>query len=161
MKFDQRCTIPVSRAELWLFLSNLPAVAACVPGYEEITDLGNEQYSGRLRVKIGPIQLRLAGTMTVMERDAENFRIVAKVQAKEQRVGGGIDVLADMLLTELTQDATEIVIQAETRILGKLGEFGESLIRKQTDTVIATFAKNVTTQFQNSDPGLEPHPEPR
>ena len=151
MKFDQRCTIPVPRAELWLFLSDLPAVAACVPGYEEITELGNEQYAGRLRVKIGPIQLRLSGTMTVTERDALNFRIVAKVQAKEQRVGGGVDVLADMLLTAVAQDATEIVIQAETRILGKLGEFGESLIRKQTDSVIAAFARNVTAQFQDSD----------
>lgn len=160
MKFDQRCTIPVPRAELWLFLSDLPAVAACVPGYEEITALGNEQYSGRLRVKIGPIHLRLNGTMTVMERDAANYRIAAKVQAKEQRVGGGIDVVADMLLAELTADATEIVIHAETRILGKLGEFGKSLIRKQTDTVIAAFAKNVTAQFQNANPSLEPHSEP-
>ena len=160
MKFDRRCRIPVSRAELWLFLSDLPAVAACVPGYEEITELGNEQYAGRLRVKIGPIQLRLAGTMTVMERDAQNYRIVAKVQAKEQRVGGGVDVLADMLLAEATGDATEIVIQAETRILGKLGEFGESLIRKQTDGVIAAFAKNVTARFRDSETSPDSDSEP-
>jgi hypothetical protein len=52
-----------------------------------------------------------------------------------------------MTLLESGPSATELIIQGQVRFLGKLGEFGEPIIRKQADAVAATFVRNVVAHF--------------
>jgi carbon monoxide dehydrogenase subunit G len=147
VNFEQRCTIPAAREELWDFLLDLPQMARCVPGAEEVVAAGGGEYTGRLRVKIGPIQLALQGAMKILERDREHWKAVARAEAKDRRVGGGANITGNMTLLESGPAATELIIQGQVRFLGKLGEFGEPIIRKQADAVAATFAQNVAAHF--------------
>ena len=147
MNFEQRCTIPAAREELWDFLLDLPQMARCVPGAEEVVAAGDGEYTGRLRVKIGPIQLALQGAMKILERDREHWKAVARAEAKDRRVGGGANITGNMTLLESGPSATELIIQGQVRFLGKLGEFGEPIIRKQADAVAATFMRNVMAHF--------------
>ena len=147
MNFEQRCTIPAAREELWDFLLDLPQLARCVPGAEEVVAAGDGEYTGRLRVKIGPIQLALQGAMKILERDREHWKAVARAEAKDRRVGGGANITGNMTLLESGSSATELIIQGQVRFLGKLGEFGEPIIRKQADAVAATFMRNVMAHF--------------
>ena len=147
MNFEQRCTIPAAREELWDFLLDLPQLARCVPGAEEVVAAGDGEYTGRLRVKIGPIQLALQGAMKILERDREHWKAVARAEAKDRRVGGGANITGNMTLLESGPSATELIIQGQVRFLGKLGEFGEPIIRKQADAVAATFVRNVMAHF--------------
>lgn len=147
MNFEQRCTIPAAREELWDFLLDLPQLARCVPGAEEVVATGDGEYTGRLRVKIGPIQLALQGAMKILERDREHWKAVARAEAKDRRVGGGANITGNMTLLESGPSATELIIQGQVRFLGKLGEFGEPIIRKQADAVAATFVRNVMAHF--------------
>jgi uncharacterized protein len=158
MNFEKRCTIPVARQQLWDFLMDVPRMATCVPGLEEVTAVGDDQYQGRLRFKLGPISLNLQGLVAIKERDQDNWRAVAKAEAKDRRVGGGTDVTATMTLLEQAPAATELVIAAQARFMGKLGEFGEPIIRKQTDTTIAAFARNVAARFQEAQQAAIPGP---
>jgi carbon monoxide dehydrogenase subunit G len=156
MNFEKRCTIPVARQQLWDFLMDVPTMAACVPGVEEVKAVADDQYQGRLRVKLGPISLNLQGSVAIKERDQDNWRAVAKAEAKDRRIGGGTDLTATMTLVEKNPALTELVIAAQARFMGKLGEFGEPIIRKQTDTTIAAFARNVAARF--AQPQVAPTP---
>ncbi len=148
MNFEQRCVIPVAPAELWRFLMDVPQMATCVPGVENVTADGNDQYRGALKVKLGPIHVTLQGTMTIQERDERNWRAVGRAEGNDRRIGGGAKVTATMSLVENAPNQTEMVVQTEVRFLGKLGEFGEPLIRKQADATVAAFARNVAARFQ-------------
>ena len=55
-----------------------------------------------------------------------------------------------MTLLESGPSATELIIQGQVRFLGKLGEFGEPIIRKQADAVAATFVRNVAAHFEGA-----------
>jgi uncharacterized protein len=147
VNFEHRCIIPAAREELWDFLLDLPRMARCVPGAEQVVAAGDGEYTGRLRVKIGPIQLALQGAMKILERDREHWKAVARAEAKDRRVGSGANITGNMTLLESGPSATELVIQGQVRFLGKLGEFGEPIIRKQADAVAATFVRNVMVHF--------------
>ncbi len=149
MNFAHRCTIPVARGVLWQFLMDVPQMASCVPGVESVTDNGEGQYNGRMRVKVGPIHLTLQGVLTIQERDQQQWRALARAEANDRRVGGGVHVTAHMTLIESGPAATELAIQAQARLLGKLGEFGQPVIRKQADTIIAEFAHNVAARLHS------------
>jgi len=152
MNFEQRLLIPASPAELWRFLMDVPQMATCVPGVENVVAEGDDHYKGVLKVKLGPINLALNGTMTIQERDEQNWRAVGRAEAADRRVGGGTRVNATMNLIEKAPGQTEMVVQAEVRFLGKLGEFGEPLIRKQADATVAAFARNVAAHFAAAAP---------
>jgi uncharacterized protein len=143
MEFEHRCTIPVPRATLWNFLLDVPRMATCVPGVESITNSGDDTYDGQMRVKFGPIHLTLQGTMTIETRDQEQWLVVARSEANDRRVGGGVHINTRLLLLESAPAVTELVVQTQARLLGKLGEFGQPVIRKQADTILAGFARNL------------------
>lgn len=150
MNFEQRCTIPVAREALWQFLMDVPQMAVCVPGVESVTASSDGQYAGRMRVKVGPIHLTLQGVMTIHERDQQQWQAVARAEANDRRIGGGVYLTAHMTLVESTPAATELAIQAQARLLGKLGEFGQPVIRRQADAIIAEFARNVAARFHSA-----------
>jgi carbon monoxide dehydrogenase subunit G len=148
MNFEQRCVIPVAPSELWRFLMDVPQMATCVPGVENVIAEGDDQYRGALKVRLGPIHVTLGGTMIIQERDERNWRAVGRAEGNDRRIGGGAKVTATMSLVEKAPNETEMVVQAEVRFLGKLGEFGEPLIRKQADATVAAFARNVAARFE-------------
>jgi carbon monoxide dehydrogenase subunit G len=150
VNFAHRCTIPVAREALWQFLMDVPQMATCVPGVESITPSGDDQYNGRMRVKVGPIHLTLQGVLTIQERDPQQWLAVARAEANDRRVGGGVHLTAHMTLVESGPAATELDVQTQARFLGKLGEFGQPVIRKQADAIIAEFARNVAARFHNA-----------
>ena len=54
----------------WAVLNDIKRVAACVPGAELTEVLGDDQYKGRIAVRLGPVALQFAGTVAFRERDA-------------------------------------------------------------------------------------------
>lgn len=148
MNFEQQCLIPAPREQLWDFLMDVPAVAACVPGVQRVTPQDDGKYAGEMRVRVGPIGLTLQGVMSIQERDQQNWKASMHGEATDRRVGGGLNATAHMSLEERGDAETQLVIHAEARLLGKLGEFGQPLIRKKADAMMAEFARNVAQHFQ-------------
>lgn len=149
MNFEHRCTVPVGRETLWNFLMDIPHMAVCVPGTSDVAakEGEKEEYTGRMRVTVGPIGLTLQGVMTIEERDPQTWRIMAHAEAYDRRVGGGVFLNAHISLSENGSDETELTIASEARLMGKLGEFGQPIIRRKADTIVAGFAKNVAARF--------------
>ena len=148
MNLEQRYTVPASRARLWDFLMDVPAVTRCVPGVESMTPRSDDEFEGHLRLKVGPISLRFEGVVTVVGRDQANWQAALKAEAKDRKVGGGVHATSRLTLQEKASQETEILIQTELRFLGKIGEFGQPVIRRKADEVTAQFVRNLTTALE-------------
>jgi carbon monoxide dehydrogenase subunit G len=57
---------------------------------------------------------------------------------------------------ECSPSTTEVILSGQVRFLGKLGEFGEPLIRKRAEIMVAEFARNVAARFMPAAPALAP-----
>ena len=142
MTFTQECVIPVERERLWDFLMDVPKVGRCVPGVETVEPVNGGAYRGGLKVQVGPIRLALEGTITVEEADGAAGRARMRAEANDRRLGGGIR--ARMSLTLSPADAgTRVQIDTDLAILGKIGEFGQPVIRKKADAILEEFVRNV------------------
>lgn len=148
MNIEQRATIAVGREELWEFLMDVPKVATCIPGVESVTPQGDDKYTGQMKVRVGPISLTFQGVVTLEERDKENWRATLRAEGNDRRVGGGVDTTAQMTLIEKGPAETELVVQSDARLLGKIGEFGQPLIRKKADDMMKQFVGCVASKFQ-------------
>jgi carbon monoxide dehydrogenase subunit G len=140
--FTQECVIPVDRERLWDFMMEVPRVARCVPGVEAVEAVDTGAYRGSLKVQVGPIRLALEGIITVEERDRNAWRARMRAEANDRRLGGGIRARLGLTLAP-GAGGTHLKIDTELAILGKIGEFGQPVIKKKADTLLAEFARNL------------------
>jgi carbon monoxide dehydrogenase subunit G len=151
MIIDQNVTIPAPPARVWDFMMDVPAVSTCVPGVVEVTQTAVDVYSGILGVKIGPIGVRLEGRVTLVEQDRENWQARMDVEATDRRIRGAVNAKAWMKLTPREDGQTDLAIHTDASIFGKLGQFGQAVMRKKADQIVAEFAANMSRKLSEPE----------
>jgi hypothetical protein len=143
LKFQNECVIPVPSRKLWDFLTDIPSVARCLPGVEEVKPMEEGKYAGTIMLKMGVVKLRLAGNITIEVMDAEHYVATMGVQAADERISGLIQGKLSMTLQELGPNETKLVAETDVNLFGKIGEFGQPLIKKKADQMMNEFASTV------------------
>jgi uncharacterized protein len=147
MKFAQSCIINADRETVWDFLMNIENVATCLDGVEAIHPIDADHYEGTLRVRVGPVALSFQGTVHVESRDRDQWHGVVRAEAKDRRVGGAVRAHMDMNLIAKSPTQTEMHVELDAHILGKIGEYGQPVIRKKTDSMLQAFAAQVSKRL--------------
>jgi carbon monoxide dehydrogenase subunit G len=147
VKFNQSAQIPVDREPLWDFLMDVPRVAKSLPGVESVKKIDDSTYEGALKVRVGPISLNLQGKIIVEEQDRENWRATLRAEAKDRMAAGAVSGKTSMILKELGTGESELVVETDVNILGKIGEFGQPIIRKKADSMLKEFVENIKKQL--------------
>jgi uncharacterized protein len=147
LKFSQSAQIPVAREPLWEFLMDVPKVAQSLPGVESVSKIDDTTYDGALKVRVGPIALNLLGKIIVEEQDKENWRATLRAEANDRRAAGAVKGKTTMMLKALDSNQTELVVETDVNILGKIGEFGQPIIRKKADSMLKEFVENIKKQL--------------
>lgn len=140
MRLEHGMRVRASRERAWELLMDVPRVARCIPGSEEVAPAGPDRYRGAVRVSVGPVRLRLQGEITVVERDEAVGRATMRVDAKDPAVGG--NVRADLHVEIREQgDMTDVKLVTEATLAGRIGDLGQPLIRRQADRIVADLAR--------------------
>ncbi|HBA40855.1 MAG: hypothetical protein A2W10_11260 [Deltaproteobacteria bacterium RBG_16_55_12] len=147
MKFNQRAVIPMAREPLWDFLMDVPKVARSLPGVETVSQIDDTTYQGTLKVRVGPISLNLQGKIIMEQRDRGSWRAALRAEASDRMVAGAVKGKTTMELKEIGPKETELLVETDVNILGKIGEFGQPIIRKKADQMLQEFVENIKKQL--------------
>src|SRR5688572_26116108 len=79
---EHRITVPVLAVQAWEGLLEVERIAPCMPG-ATVESFDGETIEGRVKVKVGPIQVGYAGTARFVEKDAASHRAVIEASARE------------------------------------------------------------------------------
>ncbi|HLB44718.1 MAG TPA: SRPBCC family protein [Candidatus Limnocylindrales bacterium] len=150
MIIDQNVTITAPPEKVWDFMMDVPSVSTCVPGVEEVTEVSPDVYRGVIGIKIGPISLKLQGRVTLVGQDRENWQARMDVEATDWKIPGNVSAKAAMKLAPRDDGQTDVAIHTDAAILGKLGQFGQAVIRKKADQIVAEFAANISRRLSES-----------
>jgi len=149
MKLENRCVVPADRGTTWALVMDIPRVATCVPGIENVTVEEADCFQAVMKVRVGPISLNLAGTIRVLERDEDKGEAHFLVEASDRRVGGGVRTNITMQLDAQADNQTELIIVSDTNFMGRLGELGQPIIRRKANTTMQDFARNLAQRVSN------------
>ncbi|MFN8532133.1 MAG: SRPBCC family protein [Dehalococcoidia bacterium] len=150
MKFEYAVQVPATPDVARRFILDVPAVAACLPGVERVEPDGEGRYRGAMKVKVGPISLTLAGLVAEERRDEAAGVSSWRAEAADRRVGGSVRATLDLEVVPHGETASEIRIRSDAQLLGKLGEFGQPLIRKKADQIFAEFGESLRKRLSES-----------
>ena len=160
MIIDQNVTIPAPPEKVWDFMMDVPQVSTCVPGVESVEEIADDKYAGVIGMKIGPIALHMKGQVTLVEQNRDDWTARMDVEATDRRIPGNVNAKAFMQLTPREDGQTDLAIHTEASILGKLGQFGQAVMKKKADQIVAEFARNMAIKLSEpADANLAPDPE--
>ena len=87
MKIEKSLSVPTSVDELWDLLMDIPRVGRCLPGVVQVTALDDGKFQGEMRIRVGPVSLNIAGTISLVEQDRERRRASLRVEGSDRRLG--------------------------------------------------------------------------
>ena len=159
MKFEHKATIAAPIDQVWKFLLDVPSVATCAPGVDSVEALGDDKYRGTLKVQVGPIKLALQGDVSIVSKDEAARTATMRADAADRRAGGAVKAVLNMALSEVP-GGTELRMETDAQIMGRIGEFGQPIIRKKAEQTMNEFSANLQKAIaQRAGAGSRP-PEP-
>jgi carbon monoxide dehydrogenase subunit G len=133
--------VPASQAETWKALNDIDVLQRCTPGCESMEQVSDSQYQLMMRAKIGPVNAKFKGLMTLQDVNApQSYRLVFEGQGG---VAGFAKGQAAVDLAPEGDESTRLSYSVKAMVGGKLAQLGARLI----DGVARKLADEFFTKF--------------
>jgi carbon monoxide dehydrogenase subunit G len=148
MKFQHQVLVLASTEWLWEFVTDIPQVAMCIPWMEDIEKIDEQRYKSVINIRVGPISLAMDSLLIIEEINPGEFRGSFRAEISDRRAVGTVHMKMYISLDAKTENQTMLIIDTDAIIAGKLGEFGQSILRRKADSLMDIFAKNIAKKAE-------------
>lgn len=150
MQLEHHFTVPVPADKAWDVLLDVERIAPCMPG-ATVQSFDGETVDGRVKVKVGPIQVTYAGTAKFVQKDAEARRAVIEANAKEARGAGTAAATITTVLID-TGGTTDVTVTTDLQITGKPAQFGRGVMVEVGNKLLGQFADCLAAELGGGPP---------
>ena len=138
MQLEHSFTVPVGVDQAWAVLLDIERVAPCMPG-AALDTVDGDEFTGSVKVELGPIGLTYKGKASFVEKDEAAHRAVIDAQGKDARGNGTAS--AKVTATLHPQDGgTRVEVVTDLDITGKPAQFGRGVMVDVGNKLIGQFA---------------------
>jgi len=145
MELEHSFSVPVPEERAWEVLLDVERVAPCMPG-ATLDSVNGDEIKGRIKVKVGPIQMTYAGTAKFTERDPAAHVITLEAAGKETRGAGTASATVRSKL-EGEGDQTHVTVHTSLNVTGKPAQFGRGVLTEVGGRLIGIFADNLAAML--------------
>jgi uncharacterized protein len=149
MQLEHTFTVPRPASEAFAVLRDIERIAPCMPG-ASIDSVDGEEFSGKVKVKVGPMQVTYSGTARFVEVDEDNFRGVIEASGKEMRGSGTAKATFTATLVE-RGDETEVKVVSDLAITGRPAQFGRGVMADVGEKLIGQFADCLSSELARDE----------
>ena len=131
----------------WQVLSDVQALATCMPGASITEKIDDTHFKGQVKVKVGPASANFGGDIELKGVDAAAYQIQMLGKGADK---GGSSASMDLTASLVAVDATscKLVGKAEVTVTGKFAQFGGRMMNSVSDMILGQFAQNFSNRAQ-------------
>jgi carbon monoxide dehydrogenase subunit G len=145
MELTHSFTVPVGVEQAFEVLTDIERVAPCMPG-ATIDSVDGDQFKGRVKVKVGPMQITYRGKAQYKELDAGQYRAVIDARGQETRGSGTANATVIASLTD-KGDETEVTVVTNLSVTGRPAQFGRGVMNEVGAKLLGQFADCLSQQL--------------
>ncbi len=142
VQLDKRYPVQATLAQAWAVLSDVHAVARCMPGAQITEQLDATHYKGTVKSKVGPAVVQFGGDIEVLalEPATHSMQMLGKGADKS---GSSASMNLKAQVEAGDSPGTSVLAGVATIVVsGKLAQFGSRLLVPVSDAMLAQFADN-------------------
>jgi hypothetical protein len=144
--------------KVWAFFGDIPQVASCLPGTELTENLGDDKYSGRVAIRMGPVRLQFGGTARITERDEAAHRIVVDAAGSEARGRGQASMVVTATLANAGHGGTKVAVAQDLQLAGAAAQYGRGMISDVSAVLMSDFSRNLASRISGNAAGAAAAP---
>lgn len=149
MQLEHTFTVPADIEQAWQVLLDIERIAPCLPGAVIDTVDGND-FTGTVKVRLGPIGLTYKGKATFVEKDEVAHRTVIDARGKDARGNGTASATITATLVP-DGDGTAVTVLTDLNITGKPAQFGRGVMVDVGNKLIGQFADCLAGKLASGD----------
>jgi len=149
MKISNEFTVHTPIDKAWAVLTDLEGIAPCLPG-AQLTGVDGDVYSGKVKIKVGPVVSDFSGTAKFVEKDDTAYRAVIDAKGKDSRSAGNASAVITAAL-RADGDSTVVSVDTDLKISGKLAQFGSGMIKEVSGKLLTQFAESLEAKIGAGD----------
>ncbi|MEU6986476.1 SRPBCC family protein [Streptomyces sp. NPDC046324] len=149
MQLDHSFTVPADLDEAWKLFQELDRVAPCMPG-AVLDTLDGDSFTGRVKVKVGAVQMSYRGEGTVT-RDAAAHSMLLDLSGSETRGAGTASATVTATLT-VDPAGTLVRVRTALDITGRPAQFGRGIMTEVGDRIVQQFAARLEELLRDGGP---------
>jgi len=134
--------IAAPRETVWAALNDPDILKQAIPGCQHIEKSGDNAFSAKVKVKVGPVNATFSGNVTL-----ENLNPPESYTITGEGTGGAAGFAkggADVHLEELSPETTKLSYKVNAQVGGKLAQVGQRLIKSTADKYAKQFFDTFT-----------------
>jgi carbon monoxide dehydrogenase subunit G len=158
VQLEHSFTVPVGIDEAWRVLLDIERVAPCMPG-ASLETVDGDEFTGSVKVKLGPINLTYKGKASFVEKDEAAHRATIDARGRDARGNGTAAAKVTATLRE-AGDATEVSVTTDLDITGKPAQFGRGVMVDVGNKLIGQFADCLAGKLAGGADAEAPGPTP-
>ena len=139
MEIENEFDVPAPIDHVWTYLLDVEQVAPCMPGAELTEVVDDHTWKGKVNMKLGPVSLAFAGTVTMQERDDQAKRIVLAAKGMEQKGKGAANASVTSWL-EQRDGVTNVKMRADIHLTGTVAQLSRGLLPEVSRKLTQQFA---------------------
>ncbi|MGY1696441.1 MULTISPECIES: SRPBCC family protein [unclassified Geodermatophilus] len=149
MQLENSFTVPVPVDEAWRVLLDIERIAPCMPG-AALDSVEGDSFTGRVKVKLGPINLTYQGKASFVEKDEAAHKAVIDGRGKDQRGNG---TAAALITAQLKGEGntTRVDVLTDLNITGRPAQFGRGVMTDVGNKLLGQFADKLAAQLASGD----------
>ncbi|HUJ05818.1 MAG TPA: SRPBCC domain-containing protein [Streptosporangiaceae bacterium] len=151
MELEHSFTVPVPKNRAWDVLLDVERVAPCMPG-ATLDSVDGDEIHGRIKVKVGPINMMYAGTARFIEKDAEAGVVTLEASGKETK-GAGTAAASVRSTLEDRGHETHVTVLTTLSVTGKPAQFGRGVMNEVGGKLLTIFAANLAAALAQDEAG--------
>ncbi len=149
MELDHEFTVPVPVDQAWSVLLDVERVASCMPG-ATLDSIDGEEYSGRLKVKVGAMTITYRGTARITSADESSRTVTLEAAAKEARGSGTASATVVSQLHD-EGDTTRVTVRTKLNVTGRPAQFGRGMLSEVGAKLVSRFASELAAELESRE----------
>jgi carbon monoxide dehydrogenase subunit G len=142
---DFRVNAPAEK--VWDYLLDVEGIVTCVPGAEILEKVSDDEYQGRVKLKVGPLGLNLVGAAVIESRDAEARVITLSGKGNDQQGKGVANVSVVARVEDAGHGTSRVAIEQDLRVTGRIAQFGRGVMKDVSQRLSQDFARSLEAKM--------------
>jgi uncharacterized protein len=142
MDLQNSFVVPADIDTAWRTLLDVEAIAPCMPG-ATLETVDGDNFTGSVKVKLGPVNMTYGGKARFVEKDEANHRAVIEGTGKETRGSGTASAHVTCQLIAESPDRTRVEVATDLTVTGKPAQFGRGVMQDVAGRIIDQFSANL------------------
>ena len=134
--------LAVTPGEAWQTLWDISALAACIPGCEDVQEIeARRRYRATLRDRVGPFKVTIPLDV-VVDSIIDGSRLSVTASGRDSILGSPVKVQLTVSL-EPAEGGARLALHGAGEVGGKLAALGQAVTQRKTRDTLDRFATNL------------------